>query len=869
MPEINDRQFLLLSKLKRPQSLAPSVPRPRLLAGLHDGLSFRATFVTAPAGYGKTTLLSEWVSQLHVPAGWLSLDEKDNDLIRFWSYMTEAIALAQGGLSDHIQAAATTLSPGHYESYIITLLNELSRLDKPLVLVLDDWHVIHDADIIASVSYFLEYLPSHLHLYFGSRTMNGFVRARWISRNWIQEICAEQLCFNRQEIIEFFRMDGKKELTREAIERISEQTEGWVTGLRLISLTARDRDEMWMDAWQIPSGTSLAHEGVERYLFEEVFAALDEATRQFLLDVSILQRMNSPLCEAVAGEHGADKLEELLHLNLFLIPQDDQREWYRFHHLFGEFLLREQQRRDPDKLYELYEAAAIWCEKQQLLEEAVDYYLAGAEYNQAIRLLEQMRSLMIRREFSTMRVWLSVIPTELLQQHPYLYFSYTFSLLWGQEVDLAERHLIMAERHFEAASLSWSLDEKNRYLGYLYYIRNFKATQYDMDMIKGLEYIQLSLKYSPNGTDLIFASPQMPLAPSIYRSYNGKRGEHLPRGLSDTFFQNMIDFMKQMGLEDSVVVCYGELLYERDELELAERYLKLGLHGYSQSHFQPEKVYVPASLFLARISRARQDIAEAEKWLEQAYRRASLDGASEAPIILDAELAALRLDAGDVSAAMEWKERYQVHADDPISVFQLYVYVFLVRVLMEIGQGQEAWALSKRLFQLAVKNHRPMVALDIQILQAMMLQREGKPQQALLGLEEALTYAEPDDYIRIFVDKGKSVAELLKEYVGQRQKGNLRDRSTPSLQYVRRILSSFGGAFGALPLPSGDSLEKLLTPREHLIFHYMEEGLDNPAIVKALGIGMGTLKAHINHIYSKLQAKNRVEAIKRGQKLQG
>lgn len=860
--ENNEIPFLLASKLNRPQSLYQSVPRPRLLAQLHEGLKHKAAFVTAPAGYGKTTLLSDWTRHLEVPVGWLSLDSKDNDLIRFWNYVTKAIEQARG-VTDSLHTTSAALSPGQYEPFIVALLNELNELNETLVLILDDWHVIHNADILESVSYFLEYLPSSVHLCFSSRSIHGFLKSRWISRNWIHEITTQQLCFDLQETLKLFQDVEKKELQREQIEGILYQTEGWVTGIKLISLSLR-ADEWAGSSKHIQS----SHERVESFLLEEVFESLGEPLRQFLLNVSILQRMNGPLCQAVAGEDGAVKLAELAKLNLFLIPLDEEKNWFRLHHLFGEFLLKHQQRLDSAKTAALFRAAAAWCESQEMHEEAVDYYLAGACYTDVIRLLEQMRSLMIRREFSTMRDWLSAIPEELLMRHPYLYFSYIFSLLWAQELELAERYLQLAEQHYDASSASWTKEENHRYLGYLYYVRNFKATQYDMDMIKGLEYIRLSLQYSPTGTDLIFASPHMPLAPSIYRSYNGKRGQHLPRGLSDTFFLSMIEFMKPMGLQDSVVVCYGELLYERNELKQAEDYFRLGLQGRSQAHYQPEKVYVPASLFLSRISQSRQDISQAEKWLEEAYRRALEDEAKAALILLDLEMARMRLNAGDLSAADEWKNRYRLAADDPVSVYQLFVYIFLVSVLMESGNAREAWALSERLLPIAVKGHRPMDALDIQVLQAMMLRLEGKSQQALLKLEEALKFAEPDDYIRVFVDKGSRVAELLTDYVQHRQRGSIRDKNAPSLSYVRRILSGFGGTAES-PEQGKVTLENLLTPREYAVFRYMEEGMDNQAIVAALGFGMGTLKAHINRIYSKLQAKNRVEAIKRGKEIQG
>ncbi|MFC5470864.1 LuxR C-terminal-related transcriptional regulator [Cohnella suwonensis] len=824
----------------------------------------KATFITAPAGYGKTTLVGDWARQLNVPVGWLSLDDKDNDLIRFWKYVTKAVEQALGSLSDQLHSAVATISPGQYEPFLVALLNELNGLQESFALVLDDWHVIDDKNIITAVSYFLEYLPSSVHICFASRTAAKFQKARWISREWIHEVRIEHLRFDLRETVDFFRICVKKELRREQIEHFLHKTEGWVTGLRLVSLYLRNGGR--------PAEFIRRHTGdsgrIEQFLLEEVFEALDESTQQFLMNVSILQRMNGPLCEAVAGRDGTDKLAELAGINLFLIPLDDNREWYRFHHLFGEFLQQQQRRHSPDQTKELHRAAAVWCESQGLMEEAIDYYLAGHGFTEAIRLLEQMRSIMIRREFSTLRVWLSAIPEQLLMQHPYLYFSYIFSLLWAHDLDMAERHLQLAEQYYETSSANWSQEAKNRYLGYLYYVMNFKATQYDMDMVKGLHYIRLSLQHSPTGTDLIFASPHMPLCPSIYRSYNGKRGKHLPRGLSDTFFLNMIEFMTPMGLQHSILVCYGELMYERNELEQAEHYLKLGLQGQGQTRYQPEKVYVPAYHLLSRISKIKQDIAQAEKWLEEAGRKAMEDGVEAASILIEAEKAALRLDLGDSAAAVEWQERYRISAHDPVSVYQLFVYIFLVRVLVETDNVKEAWALSEKLLLIAVKGHRPMDALEIQVLQATSLRLMGKPEQALLKLEEVLQYAEPDDYIRVFVDKGKPVAELLIEYVQQRLKGNIRDKNAPSLVYVRKILSCYGGE-GVSLHPSEAALETLLTQRELMIFRCMEEGMGNTAISESLGIGKGTLKAHINRIYSKLQVTNRVEAINRGKEMQG
>jgi len=857
-----DRGSLLLSKLYPPQTTEPSVERSRLIERLNEGLLARATLVTAPAGYGKSTLVGQWAAQLDVSVGWVSLDEKDNDLIRFWRYVLAAIERAAGNESTEARAAVSTLVPGQFEPFLVALLNEVGALSARIVLVLDDWHAIRDEDILASVSFFLDYAPPTVHLCFVSRQAEAFPKARWYSRDWVRDLRVEHLRFDLRETVDFFRLHARQELPRDRIEAYLQETEGWVTGLKLISFALREERRTSV----LPRLASRGAERVEQYLLEEVVESLDAAAQSFLLDVSVLQRMNGPLCEAVHGPGGADLLAELTRMRLFIVPLDERAEWVRFHHLFGDFLRSRQRTLQPERTPALYRQAAAWCEGQSLLEEAVDYYLAGQHFEDAIRLLEQMKSMMVRREFSSLKIWLSAIPDQLLQQHPFLYSSYIYSLLWGGETELAERHLQKAEQYVRSASSAWPEARTNRYLGDLYYIRNFQATQYEMDMVKGLHYIRLSLQHSPNGTDLLFGSPQTPLVPTVYRSYNGKRGQHLPRGLADAFFHNMIEFMTPMGLQHSVVVCFGELLYERNELDKAERQLKLALLEPERLRYQPEKVYLPAYFLLSRVAAARKDRLQAELWLEEAAERALADGAEVALAFIEAETASLRLNAGDRAAAAAWAKRSQLSAGDPVSVYQLYRYSFLARVLLETGALREAWSLTEKLHAIAVKGHRPMDALEIETLQAMILHAEGKPEQALLKLEEALAYAEPDDYVRVFVDRGAPIAELLAEYVQHRQRGNLRVKRGPSLAYVRKLLACFGSD-AVSSERAGGSLTALLTPRELAVFRCIEEGLDNAAIAASLGIGMGTVKTHINHIYSKLQATNRVEAIHRGKHL--
>ncbi|KIL39000.1 transcriptional regulator [Gordoniibacillus kamchatkensis] len=856
---------LLHAKLQMPPLLPAVLPRDRLTKRLQEGLGRRATFITAPAGYGKSTLVAAWAGQLEAPVGWLSLDAGDNDIFRFWNYVVSSIDAVCDGFGNKVRQALESLAPGNHEPFLVVLLNELNGLRQPLAFVFDDFHVIHDAYIIDSMTFFLEYLPANVHLYIASRKKAAFAKARQFSRGWAIQLDARDLRFDEREAEDLFRLWEDRNYPQEQIRLLVERTEGWVTGLKLAALAARNPNREPVPV----RDTAVEGSRVGQYLLEEVFESLEPSLQAFLVKCSVLQRMSGPLCQAVTGDaESGSRLIELAAEGLFLVPLDTKREWFRFHHLFADFLVDRLLQQHPDSIAELYKMAASWSAAQGLQEDAVEYYLAGKHFPEAVDLLGRMKSFMVKREFSTLRHWLSLIPEPVLWEHRYLYFSYILSLLWDNEPLLAETYMQSAEERFQASAADWTEEERNRFLGNLYYLRNSKATQYDLDVVKGLEYIQLSLQHSPAGPELLFAPPHMPMSPTIFRSYNGKRGKHLPRELAEPFFRSMIRFLTPMRLHDSSIVCYGELLYERNELEEAEAHFKLGLQENVHNRYQPEKVYVPAYLYLSRIAKARGDRQQAELWLEEARKRAIGEEAAAALPFIEAELAGLRLDQGDVSAASKWREKYRVSETDPVSIFQLYTYTFLVRVLMWEERYEQAQALADRLFALAVKGHRPMDALELQVLQALLWYKTGKTEQAVLTMEQALKYAEPDEYIRVFADRGRPAAELLMTYIQLRRKGHVRESEAPSLVFVRKVLSSFGEtAVTGASESRLDRLDRLFTKRETDIFRCMLEGMDNQAIADALGMGMGTLKTHINHIYGKLDVKSRIEAIRRGKEL--
>ncbi|RJX38813.1 helix-turn-helix transcriptional regulator [Paenibacillus pinisoli] len=862
---------LLTSKLHMPIPSKAYVSRPQLLDLLDEGARRRITYVSAPAGYGKTTLISAWAHQRQGWAiGWLSLDEGDNDPVRFWQYVAAAIDCCRPGFAGRVMPALASMPSEGFESFLIRFMNELRNDKGRVYLVLDDFHLIREPLVIEAFFYLIDYLPEDMHLIVAARTDAMLSKARFFSRGWAMRLDETQLRFNLGDTEEFLRQSGVRGLTGAQKEQILQMTEGWITGLKLL-LLSQVREGKSFDLAKV-SNLPVNGKMMEQYLFEEIFESLTAEQKSFLMECSPLNRFSEPLCRAVTGRGDAGQCIEFLeNANLFLIPLDHERGWWRFHHLFADFLRARLEKERHGRVTELQKAAAAWFESQKLEEEAVDYYLAGKCYEEAVRLLAKMNAFMIRREFSTLRGWLSVIPEALLWENRSLYLSYILALLMDNKPDQADLLLRQADERLSDPVSDWKEGEKENLLGNLHFLRSIKATKYEMDVVDGLGHIMHSMRYIPEGSELLYASPSPQLVPTAFRNYNGKRGKHLPREVAEPLFRGMIEFFTPMNIQAQARMCYAEYLYERDELEESEKELRLTLAENTGNSFQPEKVYLPVYLFLSRLYRARQDPEESLRWLDEAAAEAVARKASDDIwLYLEAEHAAIEIEHGRLQAAVEWRDKYELSSTDPVSIYLLFPYILLLRILIAEENYDEAYPLSIKLLKVSEKGHRPMDALEVQILQAMMYRRTGKTEHALLTLEEALGYAEPDGYTRIFLDKGVEVAGLLNEYMMHRKRGHVGgDRGLPTLAFVRRVLLGFGEQAISIPSAGEVSLKTILTEREYMIYAKMAAGLHNKEIASELGIGMGTLKSHINHIYGKLQVSNRVEALRRGKELEG
>jgi LuxR family maltose regulon positive regulatory protein len=436
---------LLATKLYMPPVRRGTVMRPRLLHRLNEGLTRKLTLVSAPAGSGKTTLLSEWIRHDSIPAAWLSLDDNDNELARFLTYVIAALQTIEPSLGEEALATLQFPQLPPLDTILTPVINEIAALQDHIVLVLDDYHLIDARAVHEALIFLLDHLPPLLHLAIATRTDPPLPLARLRTRALMIEIRGDALRFNQEETDAFLNeMEGFL-LSAEEVAALEARTEGWIAGLQLAALSMQGRDDVgfFIEAF---TGT---HRYILDYLTEEVLIRQSEDVQNFLLQTSILDRLTGSLCDAVTGQsHGQSTLEELEQANLFIVPLDDERNWYRYHHLFGDMLLRHLRKLHPEQVPTLHCRASAWYEEHDHIAEAIDHCLAAEDWGRAARLVSQtMGEMMARGEFfTTMLARVEALPDEIIRANPFLGVSYAWVLSITLQIDAADHRLQEIER---------------------------------------------------------------------------------------------------------------------------------------------------------------------------------------------------------------------------------------------------------------------------------------------------------------------------------------------------------------------------------------------------------------------------------------
>jgi LuxR family maltose regulon positive regulatory protein len=907
---------LLETKLYVPQAHPSLVPRLRLNKRLKEGLGRKMTLISAPAGFGKTTLLSEW-RMIHSASewriGWVSLDEGDNDPARFFSYFVGAVKFLNPDIGEAPLASLQSSPPPPLESVLTLLINEITSIPQEFALVLDDYHVIKDQSIHHAVAFLLDHLPPQMHLVVASRTDPPLPLARLRAQGQLTELRAADLRFTPEETANFLGDAMGLTLSAGDIAALEERTEGWIAGLQLAALSMQGEQDIPNFIKEFTG----SHRYVLDYLTEEVMHKQPEDIQSFLLRTGILDRLSGPVCDALTGgSDGQEKLESLEHANLFVVPLDNQRRWYRYHHLFSKFLRECLQRTQPDLASDLHCRASEWHEHNGLVTEAVGHALAAADFERAARLVDQNAEGILRGgRLNTLVGWIDALPerTVRLWPRPYLFHAESLFLLGrytaaeaslqkveqaiGEDSDDRERSSEgstkaplssreRAELRSMVAAIRASIASVHGDLPRTIALSQqaLQGLPDEASIWRGNTLTQLGAAYGLNG-DVERASQTFAEAHRVNRSASNTYADRIVtwrsarlqmlqgrlHGAAETYQTVLQQATEQATIGQLPVTGYchldmGEILREWNDLDAATHHLVRGIERVKQAG--SATILLDGYVALARLQQAKGDPGAALDTIQEAQGLAD-----KLPPRFGGRLAAYRarlwFAQGRLEAAARWAHERGLNVDDELSYPREVEHLTLARVLVGQGRSEEALILLKRLLDAAEAGERTNSVIEILALRSLALQAQDATLRALDALGRSLALAESGGYVRTFLDEGAPMATLLanitKTYSRDRKASSSRVRG----DYVDRLLA----AFEQQPPLSQRTPPGVLPPIEPLSERELEvlglvaAGLKNREIAEELFVVVGTVKAHVNSIYRKLATNNRVQAVSRAREL--
>jgi LuxR family maltose regulon positive regulatory protein len=884
---------LVSTKLRPSQARPKLVARPWLIAKLGPEAGRKLTLISAPAGFGKTTLLVEWLRERADGEGsvaWLSLDEGDNDPTRFLSYLVAALGTVREGIGEGVLSALRSPEPPRIQALAAALINELAVLPGELTIVLDDYHLIDAEPIHGMLSFLLEHLPPNVHLLISSRVDPPLQLSRLRARNQMVELGAAELSFTSEEAATFLNSVMGLNLSAEDAAVLEERTEGWIAGLQLAALSMRDRKDIsgFIEAF------SGSHRDVLDYLAEEVLSGQPDRVQEFLLETSILDHLTAPLCDALTGRSdGQELLERLEKDNLFVVALDDERRWYRYHHLFRDFLRSRLERESPRRVFELHCRAAAWYEENGWMTEAVGHALASGDHERAADLVERaIGQTWFRGEVATLLGWLEALPEAAKRRRPRLLLEHATALMWVGRLEGVEPLVGEAERivGVEAAE-----DVHRRYLlGYAAATRAWHANLLG-DPRRGVGYARRALELLPDDPrPRTFAAFSLAAAYSFagdFEAASATFAEAAELGLAaghdylaleamgyhaelqiargrlreaDGILRRALGFAAERGdgslpATGEVQVATGELLYEWNDLDSAEDTLTEGVRLARRTGQLGS--LVDGYVSLSRLKLAQGDADGALGAAREAERLARSSGVGQFIVEAAAWKSQLRLARGELATATSELERVSVGEDDPVFVREIE-QLARARLLIARGEQDEALRLLADLRKAAQAAGRTGREIEILALQALILHAKGEKERAVSTLTQALALGQPEGYVRTFVDEGPQMAALISEVLEAHQRGRLYPPDLISAHYLRKLRAALEQE--ASP---GAKLPEPLSERELEVLALVAAGKTNQEIARELFVAKSTIKTHIKNIYGKLGTRNRAQAVARAREL--
>jgi LuxR family maltose regulon positive regulatory protein len=921
---------LLTTKLAIPPLPPTLIKRPRLVERLHQGVSRRLTLLSAPAGFGKTTLLSEWqASSLgkSYQLAWVSLDEADNDPVRFWSYVIRSLDILYPGLGDDAMGLLHSSLTVPIESVLVTLLNALPDTfasgaeQREIALVLDDYHLIQAEPIHRTITFLLDFLPRDLHLIIATRVDPPLSLARFRVREQSSELRTSELRFTRDEAKIFLNQAMKLGLSETDASELEARTEGWIAGLQLAALSIRSQP----GAPLVLEDFTGSHHYVSDFFIEEVLKRQARDVQDFLLHTSVLQRLSAELCDAVTSREGSQAmLERIETSNLFLIPLDAERHWYRYHALFGDALRRYLRREhSAEFVQELHRRAAAWYDSHGFFSDAIEHALVGADMEQAGQFIERAaRAAWMRGEWVSLLGWLERLPESVIRKHPGLCFFSAWALIAASRGREAEQRLVDAEaalRKQPCCSCKDVTPETARlHTDMLAELMTLRATVARMqeDASRTIAFSHQALEFVSQGDAILRSTIALNLghayslrgdvkaATQAFRESitQGRSAQNthtvllamsslaeiqIAAGLLHQAYEQLeqaIRFAREHGSHHVPLMCLifikkGELYYEWNELEAAAHHLKQGIELGNELGPQNRTIanyLARGHLALAGAMQAQGKEGEAHDHLAQAYVLVQYTQLN----YLTAQVAGTQLRLwtfpGSPEAVSEWATECGLSVQDTPEVRREREYLTFTRFLIRQGQLQGVQELLEQLRQNAQVGGRKGRVIEIIMLQALAYQAQSQAMQALMLIQQALAMAEPEGYIRLFVDEGTVMETLLSKLVEMYRQRKLSLQGQFSWEYVKKLLTQLNpgkqqstdrSRRDVSHVETENGVIQLLSRRERDILYRIAHGLSNQAIADEMVIELSTVKSHLKHIYRKLNVESRTQAVALARKL--
>ncbi len=864
--------LIIKTKLALPELPEHLVARQRLRSMLEDGIGKKLLLVQAPAGYGKTIAVADWLAERGSAYAWLSIDQSDNEFRRFFAHFIAALEGIVPGSLERSRLILQSDQPAALEAALSILVEELANCSENVVMVLDDCHLINDRTVREGLSFFLEHIPVNVHIIIISRNEPSLPLARMRARDQVTELGFRHLAFEADEIGDYYRQRGIV-LSPAVVAELEKRTEGWAVGLQMAYLC-------WNDSGQVESwleGITSQNQYLDSYFSEEVIECWPEDIREFLESTSLLISLNGPLCDAIMERKDSQSiLQSLAEANAFLQPMDKVRRSYRYHPLMAEYLRKSLEMNPSVDKNELLIRSAAWYQKNGLVREAIRHFLEAGDYSAALPQIKDQAPFMLNsQDMNLLNSWITSLPEAMVYGSTVLCMAMAWKYFLNMDIDQGQKWLALAEKAIEQEDSSdWNNGRKDLLRGEMSLTRLFMAVS-NLDLDSMREHTMEARRLIPGKSLFHKEIPDFHLhEASLLNNMLAFKGRL--ELCAKVFQAQTYASIRELCIGTGVLaiikaeVCYelgdfeGALCAARDGISEAEP------HGYMVA-------LIPGIITLSKVYRGRGDWNAARSFLEQWPEKTRDLRHPQWMALLNACRTRLALETGDLETVEWWMKSGRVSIFDHVSVPSEYEHLTLVRVLIARADWESSLMLLNALQKMAETENRISSIMEILILKTLAYQGNGDNRQAMSTLHSALVLGSAHEYYRRFADEGAPMSALLRQYSRWLPQDRSEQGSPISYQYIRKLKELCAEMAAVYPQPQPASYRmqqpaaagayEELTVRELEVIRLLAAGHSNAHIAGHLGLALATVKFHTKNIFGKLMVSNRIQAVQRAREL--